>query len=166
MLQWRQVAETTNNNTKTTRQQQRKGPQAIQSQAIKRLIARKAQTYQQEVLDEKPVSYRELPREGRPQTLNATAPTASNENPELTRAKNLNTRPKKGQKIETTGGTRRSQDPTMPSFSSLRQRLPPPLHSTGTVYTHLTATHIEKTDQETDNPPEEPNPKPHSDPSN
>ncbi|KAL0885392.1 hypothetical protein Bca101_009374 [Brassica carinata] len=113
----------------------------------------------------KPVSYRELPREGRPQTLNDTIPTASNKNPEHTRAKNLNTRPKKGHKIEITGGMRRSRDPTMPSFSSLHQRLPPPLHSTGTVYTHLTATHIEKTDPENDNPPEKTNPKPHSDPS-
>ncbi|KAL0733291.1 hypothetical protein Bca4012_009501 [Brassica carinata] len=112
----------------------------------------------------KPVSYRELPREGRPQTLNDTIPTASNKNPEHTRAKNLNTRPKKGHKIEITGGMRRSRDPTMPSFSSLHQRLPPPLHSTGTVYTHLTATHIEKTDRENDNPPEKTNPKPHSDP--
>ncbi|WZY78989.1 hypothetical protein YC2023_025373 [Brassica napus] len=46
--------------------------------------------------------------------------------------------PKASQKIETIGGTRRSRKPTMPSFSILRRRLPPPLQSTGTVYTHLT----------------------------
>ncbi|CAN6828572.1 unnamed protein product [Brassica oleracea] len=35
----------------------------------------------------------------------------------------------------------------MPSFSDLRRRLPSPLHSTVTVYIHLTVTRIEKTDR-------------------
>ena len=48
-------------------------------------------------------------------------------------------KPKVNQKIETTGGTRRSRKPTMPSFNILRRRLPPPLQSIRTVYTHLIA---------------------------
>ncbi|KAF2611073.1 hypothetical protein F2Q70_00009116 [Brassica cretica] len=49
----------------------------------------------------------------------------------------------------------------MPSFDGLRRRIPPPLHSTKTVYTHLTRLHIEVTDRKTDNPPEETKPKPY-----
>ena len=55
----KQVAETTNNNTIITTQQQRNRPKAIQTQAIKRIIARRAQTYQPQELDEKT---RKLPR--------------------------------------------------------------------------------------------------------
>ena len=54
---------------------------------------------------------------------------------------------KAGEVKETIGGTRRSREPTMPSFSDLRRRLPSPLHSTVTVYIHLTETRIEKTDR-------------------
>ncbi|CAN6843839.1 unnamed protein product, partial [Brassica oleracea] len=35
----------------------------------------------------------------------------------------------------------------MPSFSGFRRRLPSPLHSTETVYIHLTATLTKKTDR-------------------
>ncbi|KAL0825258.1 hypothetical protein Bca101_048935 [Brassica carinata] len=48
----------------------------------------------------------------------------------------------------------------MPSFSGFRRRLPSPLHSTETVYIHLTATLTKKTDRKTDNPPEETKPMP------
>ncbi|KAL0790810.1 hypothetical protein Bca101_007056 [Brassica carinata] len=68
--------------------------------------------------------------------------------------------PKPGTEEETTGGTRRSRGPTMPSFSGFRRRLPSPLHSTGTVYIHLTATLTKKTDRKTDNPPEKIKPMP------
>lgn len=40
-------------NTRTTTQQQRNEPKAIQTQAIKQLIARQAQTNQPQILDEK-----------------------------------------------------------------------------------------------------------------
>ena len=52
------------------------------SKGITRLTTRRAQTYQTRELHEKPTRCRELPREGRPQTLNATAPTASYKYPE------------------------------------------------------------------------------------
>ncbi|CAN7081459.1 unnamed protein product [Brassica oleracea var. botrytis] len=50
---------------------------------------------------------------------------------------------------KTTSGTRRSRKLTMPLFSDLHQRLPSLLHSTVTVYIHLTVTRIEKTDRTT-----------------
>lgn len=71
--------------------------------------------------------------------------------------------PKTYQKIETTDGTRRSRRPTMPSFIILRVRLPPPLQSTETVYTHLTEnSYIDNRSK--DNSLEEINLKPHSEP--
>lgn len=91
----------------------------------------------------KPVGCHELPREGRPQTLNATVPTASNRKLRPYQSEESNHEPRAGKIKDTTDGTRKSRRPTMPSFSSLRQRLPPPLHSTGTVYTHLTTTRRE-----------------------
>ncbi|KAF2611231.1 hypothetical protein F2Q70_00013931 [Brassica cretica] len=54
---------------------------------------------------------------------------------------------KEGEVKDTIGGTRRSREPTMPSFSDLRRRLPPPLHFTVTVYIHRTVTRIQKTDR-------------------
>ncbi|WZZ54159.1 hypothetical protein YC2023_054266 [Brassica napus] len=115
-----------------------------QFNGITRLTTRRARTYQTRELHEKPTSYRELPREKRPQTLNATVPTASYKYPERFQAKNQNTGPKQAEIKETTDGTRRNRKPTMPSFSGIHRRLPPPLHPTVTVYTHLTASHIER----------------------
>ncbi|CAN6863668.1 hypothetical protein Bca4012_045668 [Brassica carinata] len=99
-------------------------------------------------LDEKPISCRELPREGRPQTLNATVHTYSfQQEPRAHPSEESEHESKDIMEEETTGGTRRSRKPMMPSFNGLRRRLPPPLHSTGTVYTHLTATPTKKTDR-------------------
>ncbi|CAG7872231.1 unnamed protein product [Brassica rapa] len=112
------------------------------TQAVKQYKSKMGSDLTTRKLDEKPISCRELPREGRPQTLIVIVPTASNRNPERIRAKNPNANPIASGKEETTGSTRRSQKPKMSSFSGLCWRLPPPLPSTRTVYTHLTATLI------------------------
>ncbi|CAN6879231.1 unnamed protein product [Brassica oleracea] len=62
-------------------------------------------------------------------------------------AKNPNTNLKARDVKKITSGTRRSRKLTMPLFSDLHQRLPSLLHSTVTVYIHLTVTRIEKTDR-------------------
>ncbi|KAG5382797.1 hypothetical protein IGI04_034267 [Brassica rapa subsp. trilocularis] len=58
-------------------------------------------------LDEKPISCRELPKEGRSQTMIAMVPTASNRNPKCTRAKNPNTSLKPAGKVRGEAENRR-----------------------------------------------------------
>ncbi|CAN7119039.1 unnamed protein product, partial [Brassica rapa subsp. narinosa] len=48
---------------------------------------------------------------------------------------------------KTTGGTRKNRKLMMPSFNNSHQRLPSLLHSTMTIYIHLTVTRIEKKDR-------------------
>ncbi|WZY76872.1 hypothetical protein YC2023_023256 [Brassica napus] len=83
-------------------------------------------------------------RKNKQQHHTRTLPTATKDRTKQQRSTSIQTdeesnhRPRASLIKETTSGTRKSRRPTMPSFSSLRRRLPPPLHSTRTVYTHLT----------------------------
>lgn len=96
-------------------------------------------------------------KKGALKTLIATVPTASIKNPRAYSREKSEPEPKASQKIEITGGMKRSPKLMMPSFSILHQRLPPPLKSTGTIYTHLTVNSYGEDRSKMDNPPEETN---------